>query len=389
MAVSETTIESRLTDTDTCLRPTRALIDLQAFRDNVQWVRKRVHPAKIMAMIKCNAYGHGMTAIAGAAVEAGVDAFAVAIADEALALARLDLGLPILMLHPPEEAELPALLEADVILPIVSHASAGRIDAAAASAGKTATVHIKIDTGMGRLGIPWNHAETEIVNIRKLSSLNCEGLYTHFASSDAVHKDHMHLQQDRFNTIITRLRAQGIEFREIHAANSGAVMDHPESYYTMVRPGLLLYGYDPVCRRDSETPVKPVMTFLSKVTQLRHLPSGSTISYGAAYTLQKDGSIASLPVGYGDGYPRCLSGTVEVAVRNQRVPVVGAVCMDWIMIHPDDALHLQEGDDVVLFGHFNGMHVSVWELAQADQTHPYEILCQIHDRVPRIYLHQE
>ncbi|MFQ3549913.1 MAG: alanine racemase, partial [Armatimonadota bacterium] len=250
---------------------------------------------------------------------------------------------------------------------------------------KKASIHVKIDTGMGRIGVDYSTAYDFIVSIKELDWLEFEGIFTHFATSDEDEKTFTYLQISRFNSVIDELKKNNINPEYIHASNSGGILAFPDAYYNAVRPGITVYG----CYPSEDTPkiisLKPALTLKSKITFLRDAKKGTTVSYGCTHRLTRNSKIAVLPVGYADGYSRFLSNKGEVAIRGQKAPVVGRVCMDQIMVDVTDIDGVCIGDEAILYG--GGYdYLNVSKIAEKIGTINYEVFCNISKRVPRIYI---
>jgi alanine racemase len=247
-------------------------------------------------------------------------------------------------------------------------------------------IHIKVDTGMRRIGLDYKRAFRNILQIASLKHLELEGIFTHFASAEEKNKSFARIQLERFNDLLNELRKTGIEFPIIHAANSGAVLDLKDSYYNMVRPGLLLYGYYPSSSVRNKITLKPVMNFKSKVTYIKKVDEGESISYGRKYFTKKPVFIGSVPVGYGDGYWRQLSNKSKILINKKFYRQVGSVTMDWIMVELGSRYKIKIGDDVLLMGGEIGFSLGADKLAKMCGTISYEMLCAVADRVERVYI---
>lgn len=367
------------------ISPTYAEVDLGAIRSNVRIIKDRVAPSKVMAIVKANAYGHGLRGIARVLAGLGVDYFGVSQVREGIIIRDEGLAIPTLILGPLLAEEVPAALSYKLEMSVVSIENARIISGIARKHGEFARVHIKVDTGMGRLGISWLQIVDEIETILKLPHLKIAGIFTHFATADWVQNGFAHEQMNRFLEILFGLEKRHISIPLKHAANSGAILDVPESFLDMVRPGIMLYGYYPSCTTSENIPLEPAMTLRSRVKQVKHVEAGTGISYGLTYKTPDKTTIASIHAGYGDGYYRGLSNKGTVLIRGKRYPVVGTVCMDWIMVNLGGDSNVHEGDEAVLFGRQGDSVVSLWELAELANTIPYELLCNISERVPRVY----
>lgn len=371
------------------IRPLWAEINLDHLAFNVRKIKEKVGDAQIIAIVKADAYGHGAPEVVETMKEAGAEAFGVAVITEALQLRDRGLTAPLMVLSYTPEDFLPEAVEKNIILNCLDYAYAVKMNEAAAKVQKIAKVLISIDTGIGRLGFsPDEESLREIQRIAQLPHLKMEGIYTHFASSDAADKTLSHLQLDKYKAAVERLRELGVYFNHYHAANSGAVVDLEETYFDSVRPGILLYGYYPspeVMKEKLE--LKPVMTLKGLIIQLKSVPKGTGISYGHRFiTTREETLIATIPVGYADGYFRGLSGKAQVLVHGIACPQVGSVCMDHIMVDVTDVPGVAALDEVVLLGEDQGVVFNAENMAEILGTIPYEIVCAVSKRVPRIYL---
>ena len=368
------------------LRPTVAEVDLGAIAENVRQVQKKVAPAQVMAVVKADAYGHGAVPVARTALKSGASRLAVALVEEALELREAGIRAPILVFGGvfPDDAEhyarhgLEATVYTDDALEALSQA--GR------KAGRPISVHVKVDTGMGRVGVAWEKAPEFVEKVLGTEGVALGGLYTHFATSDEADKSYAHLQLRRFQKVQERLRDKSVRVPLVHAANSGAVLDMPEAYFDAVRPGVMLYGYYPSPETSESVPLRPAMTFLTQVLYVKEVEPGTSVSYGRKYVAKRRTKIATLPVGYADGYNRLLSNQGEVLIRGRIYPVVGRVCMDQILVDLGPDSPVQPGDEVVLFGRRGDQEVSVYSICQKLHTIPYEVTCWVSKRVPRRYV---
>ncbi len=343
---------------------------------------------RFLGLVKANAYGHGIGQIGRKLQKLGCDMLAVACLDEAMELRRVGVTAPILCLGqtPPQFAHL--LLECDVIQTISDFETGRAMSDAARAMGKNLKVHIKLDTGMTRLGFWWQEGEhdkslEEITVLCRLPGLEIEGLFTHFADA-ATGEEYTMEQFSRFQQARNALEERGITFKICHCAASGAVLNYPCTYLDMVRPGILLYGYYPdatlVKKRVPE--LLPVLTLKSRISVVREVPAGTPVSYGCSVRLERDSRLAVLPIGYGDGFSRQFSNQMQVLIHRQRCPVVGRVCMDMCMVDVTDLPQVHAGDVAVIYGR-GGLLEEGAELAG---TIPYELLCNVNPRVPRVYL---
>lgn len=370
-------------------RWTRAEIDLDALRHNVLEFRRILGPhIRMMAVVKANAYGHGAVKVAEEAIDCGVEYLATAFLDEALELRRHGIRSPILVLGytPPQGVD--TAREHNITLTVFDKEV---LEAAVnEDAAQPLKLHIKIDTGMGRIGLQDEaQAIGFIREAMQTPGVIVEGLYTHYACADEEDKTYTNRQYAKFARIVEHFRNQtpSVSFDYVHAGNSATGIDTPQLTCNMLRLGISMYGLYPSDEVDHRRiMLKPVMSLKTGVVHVKKLPAGSGVSYGANYKTQKDGErIATLPIGYADGYTRLLNGKAEALVGGRRVPIVGNICMDQCMIRIPDDLEVNVGDEVVLFGEQGGESMPADELAEKLGTINYEIMCMLSHRVPRVY----
>lgn len=368
------------------LRPVWAEIDLDAVAHNIREIRRLVGPdVEVSGVVKANAYGHGSPQFARCLLANGATRLAVATLDEALELRKAGIEARILVLGwtPPQQAATIVANGIDQCLYSMDLARA--LSQAAIDQDREAMVHIKIDSGMGRIGLrPDENPVDEIVTMLKLPGIVFEGIFTHFAVADACDKTYTHGQFAAFTALIDEIAARGHEPRIRHCANSATIIDLPEMHLDMVRPGIILYGVLPSDEVLAERiDLHPTMRFKARVTHVKQLAVGETVSYGRRFTAERPSVIASLPLGYADGYHRILSGRAEVVVRGHRAPVVGRVCMDQFMIDVTDIPEVSAGDEVLLWGTDD---LRCEEVADWAQTIGYELLTSVARRVPRVFM---
>lgn len=369
--------------------PLWAEVDLAAVAHNVRELKNITRSTTgVMAVVKADGYGHGAVAVARVALESGATSLAVARVGEGLELRRAGIKAPVLVfgLAPPEDAR--QALQHGLTLSVYSRESALAVAGAARAAGKKAVVHVKVDTGMGRLGFPWD--ETGLEEVAEACShpeLQVEGIYTHFAAADEGDKTYTLLQLERFKRFVQELARRGLHFKIRHAANSAALIDLPEAHLDVVRPGIALYGLYPSAEVDrSRVRLRPAMTLKTRVVQVREVGSGYSVSYGCTYRTPAPTVLATLAAGYADGYSRLLSSRGYVLLRGKRAPVVGRVCMDQCMVDAGHVEGVKPGDEVVLLGSQGNETVSAEEIAAWMGTINYEVVTSISARVPRVYL---
>lgn len=369
------------------LHPTRAIISLAAFRNNLRAVRSFVGKrVKIMAVVKANGYGHGMLAMARAAMRWGVDYLAVARVDEGLALRAAGVEAPILVFEVAPAELVRAAVAARLELTVVSVEQARQVSETAGAHGMTARVHAKVDTGMGRLGMGYAAAASVVESVVGLPSLALAGVYSHFATAEEQDQSFARLQLVRFNRVLQDLAQRGIAVPLRHMAGSGAIMTFPEAQFDMVRPGVMLYGYAPRRGMPGSEKLVPVMSLVSHISMLKRVEPNTGISYGRRYVTRSHTRIATVPIGYGDGYSRMLTGKAEVLIHGKRFPVAGTVCMDHIMVDVGNVDAIQPGEAVTLIGREGDLAVTAWDIAERLGTIPYEVTCMVAERVPRVYV---
>lgn len=369
-------------------RPTWLEIDLSKLAANVRELR-RFLPANVqlLAVVKADAYGHGSYEIANVALREGATMLGVASLEEGKSLRRKGVSAPILILGYTDPCQNSSLLEMQLTPTIFSWETAVVFSQLARGQGKKAAVHVKLDTGMGRLGL--NDPREALYFLEKVASLPgimLEGVYTHFAKADEKNPGFTLHQLTVFKNILRACREKGLSIPLKHAANSAAALRFPQAHCDLVRVGIGLYGYDPAPNMQREGPkLLPVMSLKSKIVFLKEVPAGTPISYGGIYTTSKKTTIATVALGYADGYSRLLSNRGTMLVRGKRAPVAGRVCMDYTMLDVGEVLLAGEGDEVVAFGSQGCAEIGADELARMLGTISYEILCNTGKRVPRVY----
>ena len=364
------------------LYSTWATVDLSAIKNNVRYILDH-SKVLVMAIVKANAYGHGAVPVAKAALEAGATWCAVARVNEALELRQAGLDCPILILGYTPKAQYGEMINQRVSITVWDLEQVKKISSAAAQAGQKARLHIKVDTGMSRLGVRPNDLISLLDAISHLPEVQVEGLFTHFARADEADPATTDAQEELFQELMSKLKAVGVHVPLIHAANSAASLTRPSVFFNCVRLGIAMYGLHP----SSECPLPPdfrlALTWKSVLSQVKTLPPGRGISYGHEYITSREERIGTVPVGYADGFRR-VSGN-QVLIGGYKVPVVGRVTMDQIMVQLDDVPGAREGDEVVLIGKQGGNNISAEEVAGRWGTINYEVTSGISHRVPRIY----
>lgn len=367
-----------------------AQIDLDAAAHNMREIRKHVGPdVKIAAVVKANAYGHGSVELAKTFAENGADCFAVSSLDEAVELRRYaHIDKEIFILGHTDARRTEELLTYDIEPAVFNLKNAEFFSQEAQRLGKTLRVHIAVDTGMSRVGFQVNEfSVSEIKAIAALPNIEIRGMFTHFAVSDIKDKTFTREQYGHFRWMCKRMEEEGIHIALRHCCNSAAALELPEYYCDMVRPGIIMYGCEPSPDVDIKPyDLRPVMSLRCCIAHVKLIDAGATVSYGRHYTAPSRRKIATLPVGYADGYSRILSGKVDVLYHGHRVPQVGAICMDQCMIDVSGEANVHAGDEVVLFGRQGDSFIPIEEIAAACGTINYEIMCDISRRVPRVYM---
>ena len=371
------------------MRATRAIIRLDHFRHNIAQIRRAIRRADgtyplICLAVKADAYGHGIAPVGLAAARCGVDYLAVATVDEGIELRDAGSLLPILLYGLPTPEEI-APVVTHGITPILSDAE--QIELFSAEAARQHThvpVHLKVDTGMGRIGCRPDDGPRLARMVSASGALALGGVCTHFAASDSDDRAYTIEQIATFERFLTRLRAEGIAPGIVHAANTGGVLAHPESWYDMVRPGILAYGYYPSDCLERLYDVRPMMELRSRVVFIKEVEPGDAISYGMTWRAPDRTHIGTIPVGYADGYNRLLSNRGHVSIDGTRYPVVGRVCMDQLMVDLGADCTVRRYDEAILFGYGDGVP-SAEDIARICGTIPYEVTCGISKRVPRVY----
>ena len=361
-------------------------IDLDALKHNIDRVRSIV-PAGVsmLLVVKADAYGHGAVRISRLAVDCGVDMLGVATLDEGRELRKAGIKLPILILSPVLPQELEGVLENDLAVSASSYEFAEKASEIAVRTGAVCTLHVEIDTGMGRTGIAQGEAIEAISRMVKLPGIKIEGLFTHFPASDSD-IDFTTDQIRRFTGIVSLLRTAGIQFRYLHCANSAAILNFRSSDFNLVRPGLLVYGHAPSIVLKDGLDVVPAMSFKARLVLVRDMPAGASISYGRTYIVPKPLRMGVVPVGYGHGLSHRLSNRGQFLFRGKRVGIIGRVTMDMTMLDLSEFPDAKVGEEIVIFGRQQGAEIGVDEIARWDETLNYEVLCRISKRVPRLYL---
>jgi alanine racemase len=356
-----------------------AEIDLKALSHNLQVVRQKTGNAEVLAVVKADAYGHGAVTISKYLIQQGVSKLGVAFTNEAITLRESGITTPILIFF--DRDNIDACFKYNLTPVVFDLDTARRFSSAADRYKRKIAVHIKVDTGMGRVGFNVDKARTLIPRIAALKNIELEGLMSHFSEADLQDKDFAIQQIKEFLSIVKDLKQKKIHFKYLHIANSAAVMTMPEAHLDMVRPGIMLYGYG----YPDVKVLKPVLSLKSRIILLKKVPPHTPISYGRTFITKRKSTIATIPVGYADGYNRKLSNNGEVLINGKRAPVVGRVCMDTIMVDVTDISDVDYKSEVVLIGQQGKERITAQDIAHRIGTIPYEILTSIGQRMKRIY----
>ncbi|PZN03206.1 MAG: alanine racemase [Bacillota bacterium] len=370
------------------MRPTWVEVDLDAIAHNVETLQRLAAPAQLMAVVKADGYGHGAVMVARTALAHGARRLAVAVVEEGVHLRQSAIACPILVMGwtPPWQYGL--ALRYDLELTVSSEEEARALAEAARREGRRVRVHLKVDTGMGRLGLRWDHPRLAEVaaRIAGLGGLELVGVFTHLATADDPDAPLTEEQLARFGRIVATLDERGLRPLLRHAANSAALLRLPGARYDLVRPGIALYGLEPFRGAVAAFDLRPALAWKTRVALVKEVPAGTPISYGATFVTRRPSRIAVLPVGYADGLRRALSNRGQVLVGGRRVPIVGRVCMDQVMVDVTDAGPVAVGDEAVLIGRQGDEAITADEMAGWMDTIGYEVVTGIGRRVPRIYL---
>jgi alanine racemase len=366
------------------LRPTYLEVDLGTLAENYRVISAHVAPARVMPILKANAYGHGLCEVARLLAALGAPYVGVAYLEEGLRLRQHGIRIPILVMGGILGEQIPRFLEHDLTLTASSVDKLRAIDEHAATLGRTATVHLKIDTGMERIGVHWYSAEKLLEASLRCRHVRVEGIFTHFANADARDLAHARIQLERFHEVLSFYERRSLPAPLRHAASSGAILHMPESHLDLVRPGILFYGAGPSPESPATIPVRQALRWITRVVYFKVVQPGHPVSYGSTWAPSELTRVVTLPSGYGDGYSRAMSGKAEVVIRGKRYPVVGRICMDQLMVSIgwDSAYN---GDEVILLGSAGEAGISIEEMAAWSGTIPHEVLTSINTRVPRLY----
>ncbi|MFA6448148.1 MAG: alanine racemase [bacterium] len=368
-------------------RPIWAEIDCDKVEHNFNLIRERVGAGvKIMGVVKADAYGHGAVAVSKSLLHAGVDSLAVASLEEGDELRRAGIGAEIMILGYTQPNWASAVVEGGYTQTVYHLNLARALSAEAVRLKKTVPVHVKIDSGMGRIGIEPEHALPFMQEISRLEGIELKGIFTHFSMADEPGNEYTGRQLERFGQLLNSLKAAGCYVPVIHASNSAAVLMHPEANFNLVRPGILLYGLSPAPTvKDKAADFRPVMTVKTTIVELKTVSAGSRISYGGTFTASRAARIATFPAGYADGFSRLLSNRGSVLIGGRNAPIAGSVCMDFTMADVTDVPDVKVGDEVVLIGRQGNETIEVDDIAAMIGTINYEVVSLIGKRVQRVF----
>ncbi len=369
------------------LRPTWAEIDLAAFRNNFKEIkRKLTKGASLLPVVKADGYGHGMEEIARASLSCGAKLLGVVSIEEGILLRERGIRAPILILGSVYPlSNFTHILKYNLTPAICSREASRELSKIARRKKKRVKVHIKIDTGMGRIGVSAENAVDLVKKVIRLPGIIVEGIFTHLAAADSDYEFTME-QIGKFQSVIDELKRDNINIKYKHAANSTAVLRYSNAHFNLARPGISLYGLLPFAGAEKEIDLKPVMQLKTKIVFVKKVRKGTSISYGRTWKAERDSVIGTLPIGYADGYNRLLSNRGEVLIQGKRIPVVGRVCMDMCMVDVTSLPNVKVGEEVVLIGSQGKERITADEIAELIGTIGYEVVCGISRRVPRIYL---
>jgi alanine racemase len=358
---------------------TVAEIDLKALSHNLGVVRKKTGGTNVLAVVKANAYGHGAVSVANHLIQNGISALGVAFTSEAIILRESGITCPILVFF--DRSNIVDIFDYDLTPVVFDVITAKELSREAHKRNTLIPIHIKVDTGMGRVGFTLNNASREIVKIAGMKNIRIEGLMSHFSEADLKDKDFANQQVTSFLHLVNELKKSRLQFKHLHISNSAAVLTLPDAHCNMVRPGIMLYGY----AFPGVEGLKPALSLKSKIVLLKKVSKGTPISYGRTFITTRSSIIATLPIGYADGYSRQLSNKGEVLINGQRAPVAGRVCMDTIMVDVTDIPDVSYESEVVLIGRQGQKKITADDIADKISTIPYEVLTSIGQRVSRVY----
>ncbi|MDI9508824.1 MAG: alanine racemase [Clostridiales bacterium] len=369
----------------------QANINIDAIRSNISQVKSKLKKdTKLMVIVKADAYGHGAVRVSQALQGEVADAYGVAIIEEAIELREAGITKPILILGYTPKEQFRLVISYDVIQTVYRYEMAEELSAEAINQGKTAKIHIKVDTGMSRLG--FNDTDKSLEDIKKIASLegvSIEGIFSHFAKADEADRESVKGQIERFDKFYDLLKQEGIYIPLRHMSNSAGMIEYPEAEYDMIRCGIVSYGVYPSNEVSQDVfSLQPAMDLKSHVVFIKEVEAGTGISYGSTYITKRKTRVATIPVGYADGYSRNMSNVGKVIIRKQYAPIIGRICMDYFMVDVTDIKDISEGDVVTLLGEEGSCKITIETLSEWSHSFPYEIMCTVGKRIPRVYLGQ-
>lgn len=369
------------------LRPVWAEIDLRNIGANIRAIKALVgSDVQVMAVVKAEGYGHGAVRVAQAALAAGASCLGVALPEEGITLRKAGFNGPILVFGILQPDQAAAIVYHNLTASLCQEASAAALSQEAMKQNKTAKVHVKVDSGMGRVGAAVEEAVELVRMVSSLPGVEVEGIYSHFATADAADLSYAKEQLSRFKQLLAKMDEAGFAIPIKHMANSGGIINLPDAYLNLVRPGIAIYGLYPSEEVPRDTLLlRPALSLKTRVVQVKRVPPGTGISYGQIYHTERASNIASIPIGYADGWSRILTGKAWALLHGKRFPIVGRICMDQCMIDAGDEA-VEVGDEVVLIGEQGDQRITADEIAGYLGTINYEVVCMISDRVPRVYL---
>lgn len=374
-----------ITTNNGIVRPTHVEVDMKRLADNFRAIREKVAPAKVMPILKANAYGHGLVEVGRLMETLGADYLGVAVLEEGILLREQGIRSPILVLGGILGNQVPYFIQHDLAITASSVDKLWHVDAVAEQLGTIAKVHLKIDTGMERIGVHYYSAESLLETALQCKHIEVEGIFSHFSNSDAADLSYARLQLERFQEVLSYYEKHALSSPRLrHMANSGAILQLPEAQFDIVRPGLLLYGVYPSQETTRSVVVQPALSWKSRVVYFKVIQPGHSVGYDSTWKSDHMVRAVTVPVGYGDGYFRSMSHQAQVIIRGKRYPVVGTISMDQIVVNIEWNTAYND-DEVILIGEMEDAQIDVEQLASWAGTIPYEILTNINTRVPRIY----
>lgn len=376
-----------MTYTASSIHPTIAEINLQAFQQNIRELKKGLHKTKLLAVVKTNAYGHGLLEVSKAAVAAGADQLGVTSVEAGTLLRNHGIKIPIQLLSTILSEQAAAVVANDLTAAVFTEKLARKLSGEAVLQNKTVSAHLKIDTGLHRFGIAPETAQSFCEHCYHLPHLKWEGIYTHFSSADEGDWVTTEQQYTVFIDTIARLRQSGYTFSLHHAGGSTIAIERSDMHLDMVRPGIALFGYHPAHRQHSMIELKPVMKLTTNIIHIMELPANTPVGYGGNYLTKGAEKLAILPIGHGDGYKRALSNKGEVLINSQRAKIVGTISLDQTVIDITDIPHVYEGDEVVLIGKMGDEEITAQEIANWLESIVDEVVSSLMERITRKYIH--